>query len=77
MVIYGSGDAQNFNATFLAWLLAGFRQEEVYLLDGGYAKWAAEGRPLSRLYPEIATVQVFGRPLPARSAWRESMCIMR
>jgi thiosulfate/3-mercaptopyruvate sulfurtransferase len=57
VVIYGSGDAQNFNATFLAWLLAGFRQEEVYLLDGGYAKWVAENRPLSRLYPEIATVK--------------------
>jgi thiosulfate/3-mercaptopyruvate sulfurtransferase len=57
VVIYGSGDAQNFNATFLAWLLGGFRHEEVYLLDGGYAKWAAEGRALSRLYPEIATVK--------------------
>ncbi len=57
MVIYASGDAQNFNATFLAWLLAGFRQSEVYVLDGGYAKWAAEGKPLTRLYPEIATVK--------------------
>jgi 3-mercaptopyruvate sulfurtransferase SseA len=57
VVIYASGDAQNFNATFLAWLLAGFRQPEVYVLDGGYAKWAAENRPLSRLYPEIAAVK--------------------
>jgi thiosulfate/3-mercaptopyruvate sulfurtransferase len=57
VVIYATGDAQNFNATFLAWLLAGFRQPEVYVLDGGYAKWAAENRPLSRLYPEIAAVK--------------------
>jgi len=56
VVVYGSGDAQNFNATFLAWLLAGSHHEEVYLLDGGYAKWAGEARPLSRLYPEIAEV---------------------
>ncbi len=57
VVIYASGDGQNFNATFLAWLLAGFHQPEVYLLDGGYGKWAAEKRPLSRLYPEIAAVK--------------------
>lgn len=57
VVIYSSGDVQNFNATFLAWLLAGFRQPEVFLLDGGYGKWAQEKRPLSRLYPEIAAVK--------------------
>jgi len=62
VVIYASGDAQNFNATFLAWLLAGFRQPEVYVLDGGYAKWAAEGRTLTRLYPEIATVKYSNDP---------------
>jgi len=62
VVIYASGDAQNFNATFLAWLLAGFRQPEVYVLDGGYAKWAAENRPLSRLYPEIAAVKYAADP---------------
>jgi thiosulfate/3-mercaptopyruvate sulfurtransferase len=60
VVIYGSGDAQNFNATFLAWLLGGFHHEEVFLLDGGYAKWVGESRPLSRLYPEVAAV-----PYPA------------
>ena len=62
VVIYASGDAQNFNATFLAWLLAGFRQPEVYVLDGGYAKWAAEGKALTRLYPEIATVKYSNDP---------------
>ena len=62
VVIYASGDAQNFNATFLAWLLAGFRQPEVYVLDGGYAKWAAEGKALTRLYPEIATVKYSSDP---------------
>ena len=52
VVIYGSGDAANFNATFLAWVLTGFRHPKVYLLDGGYTKWAAEGRPLTRKYPD-------------------------
>jgi thiosulfate/3-mercaptopyruvate sulfurtransferase len=63
VVIYGSGDAQNFNATFLAWLLSGFRHPTVYLLDGGYGKWAAESRPLTRAYPEAVTTQY---PAPAQ-----------
>jgi thiosulfate/3-mercaptopyruvate sulfurtransferase len=62
VVVYAGGDAQNFNGTFLAWLLAGFRHPEVCLLDGGYAKWAAEGRPLSRLYPEIAVRRYAAKP---------------
>jgi thiosulfate/3-mercaptopyruvate sulfurtransferase len=52
VVIYGTGDAANFNATFLAWILSGFRHSKVYVLDGGYTKWAAEGRALTRKYPE-------------------------
>jgi thiosulfate/3-mercaptopyruvate sulfurtransferase len=53
VVIYGTGDAANFNATFLAWILTGFRHPKVYVLDGGYTKWAAEGRPLTRKYPDM------------------------
>lgn len=56
VVIYGSGEAGNFNATFVAWLLTGFRQPEVYVLDGGYARWTAEARERTRRYPEIAAV---------------------
>ncbi len=56
VVVYSSGDAQDFNATFLTWLLSGFRHPEVYVLDGGYGKWKAEGKPLDRSYPEIAAV---------------------
>jgi thiosulfate/3-mercaptopyruvate sulfurtransferase len=52
VVVYGTGDAGNFNATFLAWILTGFRHPKVYLLDGGYSKWAAEGRDLTRKYPD-------------------------
>ncbi len=56
VVVYGSGDSQNFNATFLTWLLAGFRHPEVYLLDGGYNRWSAEHRPVSRDYPGVHAV---------------------
>jgi thiosulfate/3-mercaptopyruvate sulfurtransferase len=56
VVVYSTGDAQNFNATFVSWLLAGSRHPEVYLLDGGYTKWSAEGKPLTRKYPKTAPV---------------------
>lgn len=53
VVVYGSGDGANFNATFLLWVLTGLRHPEVYLLDGGYARWTAESRALERQYPKV------------------------
>ena len=52
-VIYSAGETGNINATFLAWLLAGFGHPEVYVLDGGYFKWQLEHRPLTQRYPRI------------------------
>jgi thiosulfate/3-mercaptopyruvate sulfurtransferase len=58
VVIYSAGETGNINATFLAWLLAGFGHPEVYVLDGGYFKWQLEHRPLTQRYPRI-TVGAF------------------
>jgi thiosulfate/3-mercaptopyruvate sulfurtransferase len=52
-VIYSAGETGNINATFLAWLLAGFGHPEVYVLDGGYFKWELEHRPVTQRYPHI------------------------
>ncbi|HEX6106761.1 MAG TPA: sulfurtransferase [Gemmatimonadales bacterium] len=51
VVIYSAGETHNIDATFLAWLLAGFGHPQVYVLDGGYFKWLLEHRPLVRQYP--------------------------
>ena len=51
VVIYSAGETRNIDATFLAWLLAAFGHPKVYVLDGGYFKWALESRPLPREYP--------------------------
>lgn len=56
VAIYASGDQQNFNATFLAGLLTGFHHPEVYVVDGGMTKWAAENRAQSREYPRVDPV---------------------
>lgn len=62
VVIYGSGGPQNFNATFLAWILSGFQHPEVRLLDGGYQKWEAEGRAIARDYPEVDETEFPAEP---------------
>ena len=53
VVIYSAGETRNIDATFLAWLLAGFGHPRVYVLDGGYFKWQLEQRPIARRYPRI------------------------
>jgi thiosulfate/3-mercaptopyruvate sulfurtransferase len=56
VVIYSAGETRNIDATFLAWLLAGFGHPRVYVLNGGYFKWKLEQRPLVRQYPRIKPV---------------------
>ncbi|HKU60119.1 MAG TPA: sulfurtransferase [Gemmatimonadales bacterium] len=53
VVIYSAGETHNIDATFLAWLLAGFGHPAVYVLDGGYFKWQLEQRAIARTYPRI------------------------
>jgi thiosulfate/3-mercaptopyruvate sulfurtransferase len=53
VVIYSAGETHNIDATFLAWLLAGFGHRAVYVLDGGYFKWQLEQRAIARKYPRI------------------------
>ena len=52
VVIYSAGDQLDVDATYVAWILASAGARTVYLLDGGYAKWDLEGRPLTQRYPE-------------------------
>ena len=51
VVIYSAGETRNIDATFLAWLLAGFGHPHVYVLNGGYFKWELEQRPVVQQYP--------------------------
>lgn len=56
VVIYSAGETRNIDATFLAWILAGFGHPQVYVLDGGYYKWLLEHRPVVRHYPRVSRV---------------------
>jgi thiosulfate/3-mercaptopyruvate sulfurtransferase len=61
-VVYSAGDQFDIDATFTAWLLASAGAQHVYLLDGGYAKWEVEGRPVTQLYPRVRSPRVRFRP---------------
>src|SRR5690348_9289103 len=54
VVIYG--DKSNWWAAYALWVFSLFGHEDVRLLDGGRAKWVAEGRELTREVPVAKTV---------------------
>jgi thiosulfate/3-mercaptopyruvate sulfurtransferase len=72
VVIYSAGETRNIDATFVAWLLAGFGHPRVYVLNGGYFKWKLEQRPLVQQYPRIRPVDFpLGSFRPERASLEE------
>ena len=63
-MIYSAGETRNIDATFLAWLLAGFGHPQVFVLDGGYFKWQLEQRPVVQPYPRHPASRVSRSPVP-------------
>ncbi len=61
VVIYSAGETRNIDATFVAWLLAGFGDPNVYVLDGGFFKWQLEQRPVVQPYPRIPETSFPGK----------------
>lgn len=53
VVIYSAGEANDIDATFVAWLLSAAGHANVRVLDGGYARWVLDNRTLGRTYPRI------------------------
>ena len=54
VVVYGA--QSDFTATYLAWALDYLKHPSTFVLDGGFSKWAAEGRPVTQEYPRISPV---------------------
>jgi thiosulfate/3-mercaptopyruvate sulfurtransferase len=73
VVIYSAGETRNIDATFLAWLLAGFGQPQVFVLDGGFFKWQLEQRPVVQPYPRIPAARFPDRPFRPEAATREEV----
>src|SRR4051795_6627663 len=51
------GDKSNWWAAYALWVFTLFGHEDVRLLDGGRAKWVAEGREMTREVPERPPVE--------------------
>jgi thiosulfate/3-mercaptopyruvate sulfurtransferase len=69
VVIYSAGETRNMDATFLAWLLAGFGHPQVSVLNGGYFKWELEHRPVVQPYPRVDVADFRSSPfLPERAS---------
>ena len=72
VVIYSAGETRNIDATFLAWLLAGFGHPRVSVLNGGYFKWVLEHGPVEQHYPKIAATEFSETPFaPERASIEE------
>ncbi len=73
VVIYSAGETHNIDATFLAWILAGFGHRHVFVLDGGFFKWQLEQRPVVAAYPRLPETRFPSAPFHrSRHRWR--MC---
>ncbi len=57
------GDKNNWWAAYAYWVFQLFDHENAKLMDGGRAKWEAEGRPMTRDVPTYETVEY---PVPNR-----------
>lgn len=58
-------DASGMFAARLWWSLNYYGHDKVAVLDGGWPKWTAEGRPTTAEVPQIAPSQFVARPNPA------------
>jgi thiosulfate/3-mercaptopyruvate sulfurtransferase len=69
------GDNFNWWAAYALWVFSLFGHPDVRLLDGGRAKWAAEGRPLTREAPSRQPTEypVVERDDAAIRAYREQV----
>lgn len=50
------GDKSNWWSCYALWVFRLFGHEKVKIMNGGRAKWIAEGRPLTREVPQLAPV---------------------
>src|SRR5690606_1442407 len=79
---YGVGDdsdvvlydrAGNMWAARIWWMLRAFGFDRARLLDGGWSRWAAEGRPVSTEPPAYPPATFTARPRPELIASKEDV----
>jgi thiosulfate/3-mercaptopyruvate sulfurtransferase len=66
-------DTGGSTAARLWWLLRHFGHPRVSVLDGGIARWVAEGRPLSTDVPAVRPATFVARPAPEGTVDKEAV----
>jgi len=54
-------ERSNPNATYLAWALDFLGHRKIGILNGGWEKWVAEGKPVTQEYPTLVPKKFFGK----------------
>jgi thiosulfate/3-mercaptopyruvate sulfurtransferase len=68
------GDKSNWFATYALWLFRYYGHEKVKIMDGGRAKWAEEGRPMTKDVPEYPRTEYTAKePDESVRAYREDI----
>lgn len=62
----------DFKATYLVWALDYLGHPSSAVLEGGFAKWQAEGHRVTQDYPKISATQ-YGRPTNLQSGVRATL----
>lgn len=71
VVLYDRG--MNSWAARLWWMLRAFGFDNAAVLNGGWTRWVAEGRPVSTEPPRAVEARFVARPRPERIATREQV----
>jgi thiosulfate/3-mercaptopyruvate sulfurtransferase len=70
VVVYSSAEDAFAHATYIAFVLELLGHRAIGVLDGGFEKWQAEGRPVSREFPKVTPTHFVARVNPSlRADW--------
>jgi thiosulfate/3-mercaptopyruvate sulfurtransferase len=68
------GDKNNWWAAYAYWFFRHMGHDNAKIMDGGRKKWEAEGRPLTRDVPQVATTTYSGAtPHPELRVYRDEV----
>jgi thiosulfate/3-mercaptopyruvate sulfurtransferase len=70
VVVYSSAEDAFAHATYIAFVLELLGHRAIGVLDGGFEKWQAEGRPVSREFPKVTPTHFVAMVNPSlRADW--------
>ena len=72
-LVVAYADTDHSGAARLWWALRYYGHENVAVLNGGFTKWVAEGRPLTTMTPQVPAARFTPRPQPGWLATKDEI----